>query len=75
MQAFLKIVGDLKATDREANKMYAVIYLDVNGCSDTRCSAAFSCIGNIMEVFGAQVRRVYSRFTIHSLLWSSLCLS
>jgi hypothetical protein len=25
MQAFLKIVGDLKAVDNEANKMYAAI--------------------------------------------------
>ena len=54
MQAFLKIVGDLKAVDKEANKMYAFCHLGLQ-MDLTGYRAAFSCIGDIMAVFGAQV--------------------
>lgn len=38
LQAFMKVAGDFKTTDRDGSKI-----------------AALSCVGDIMEVFGAQV--------------------
>ncbi|TFK38873.1 clathrin-coated vesicle protein [Crucibulum laeve] len=50
LQAFMKIVGDLKTTDREPTKI-----------------AAFSCIGDLMAVYGSQVMSFMAEITTVAL--------
>lgn len=55
LQAFMKIVGDFKAPDKDTNKTY-VLDFDAPRIVLMTHSAAFSCIGDIMAAFGSQVR-------------------
>ncbi|KIM48466.1 hypothetical protein M413DRAFT_63181, partial [Hebeloma cylindrosporum] len=49
LQAFLRLVGDFRSVDRDVVKMCATSLSRVGRC------AAFSCIGDLMAVFGSNV--------------------
>lgn len=63
LQAFMRLVGDFKTLDKDTSKMYvSPICYNFNSRPHSLTSAAFSCIGDLMAVFGSQVRgtAVYS---------------
>lgn len=57
LQEFLKIASDFKSLDKEGTKMCVFFFFLIRASISLLIvgSAAFSCIADLMEVFGSQV--------------------
>jgi hypothetical protein len=58
LQTFMKVVGDFKTPDKDMNKMYGLLtFVPFTIRLIPTRRAAFYCVGELMAVFGAQVRK------------------